>query len=116
MPCPVPPAYYAILRPGSNDPEDIVFLKVEVPDEGRWKGYTFVKVQASDDLHNVKDKGLSESYINAIVEQGWRECLLRYGRKIGKCGHCGRTLTNEESRAYGIGPVCRRDATLAQFV
>ena len=24
----------------------------------------------------------------------------------GSCGHCGRTLTNEESRARGIGPIC----------
>lgn len=34
--------------------------------------------------------------------------MLRYGREIGSCGHCGRTLTNDESRALGIGPVCRK--------
>jgi hypothetical protein len=31
---------------------------------------------------------------------------VRYGMLIGKCGVCGRTLTDEESRANGIGPVC----------
>lgn len=34
--------------------------------------------------------------------------MLRYGVEIGACGHCGRTLTNDESRAYGIGPKCRK--------
>jgi len=30
-----------------------------------------------------------------------------YGTELGECGVCGRTLTDEKSRAYGIGPVCR---------
>lgn len=34
--------------------------------------------------------------------------MLRYGQEIGECGHCGRELTNAESRALGIGPVCRK--------
>jgi hypothetical protein len=29
-----------------------------------------------------------------------------YGLKIGKCGICGRKLTNDKSRELGIGPVC----------
>lgn len=37
-----------------------------------------------------------------------KEAMLRYGRELGRCGHCFRTLTNDESRALGIGPVCRR--------
>lgn len=32
--------------------------------------------------------------------------LERWGRIIGSCGHCGRRLTNPESVARGIGPVC----------
>lgn len=31
----------------------------------------------------------------------------RFGREIGKCYVCGRTLTDETSRSLGIGPVCR---------
>jgi len=34
--------------------------------------------------------------------------MLRYGTELGSCGHCGRTLTNDESRALGIGPKCRQ--------
>lgn len=44
---------------------------------------------------------------NKIFAAGPREAMLRYGREIGECGHCGRTLTNDESRAVGIGPRCR---------
>jgi hypothetical protein len=114
-PLPFPEGRYAILADDSL-PEHVnetVFLKVDAPDEGRWAGYVFVKVQVSDELHNVRSRPLSEAYVNAIINQGWKQCLLRYGQEIGVCGHCGRTLTNDESRAYGIGPVCRRDPRLA---
>lgn len=30
-----------------------------------------------------------------------------YGRETATCGDCGRALSNDESRAYGIGPKCR---------
>jgi len=30
------------------------------------------------------------------------------GRTIGRCRVCGRTLTDPESVALGIGPVCRQ--------
>jgi Family of unknown function (DUF6011) len=36
--------------------------------------------------------------------------MLRYGREIGRCGHCNRTLTDESSRQAGIGPVCAAKA------
>ncbi len=35
------------------------------------------------------------------------DALARFGQELGKCGKCGRDLTDEESRAIGIGPVCR---------
>jgi hypothetical protein len=35
-----------------------------------------------------------------------RAALVRYGREIGKCGVCTKTLTNPVSLAEGIGPVC----------
>jgi len=41
-----------------------------------------------------------------IGDEGIRAAVVRYGKEIGECGICGRTLTDEESRAAGIGPVC----------
>ena len=34
------------------------------------------------------------------------EAVKRFGLERGVCGVCNRGLTNEESRALGIGPVC----------
>lgn len=36
-----------------------------------------------------------------------KQAMLNFGRWLGECGHCGRVLTNDESRALGIGPICR---------
>ncbi|QNJ55355.1 hypothetical protein SEA_LITTLEFELLA_44 [Gordonia phage LittleFella] len=34
------------------------------------------------------------------------EDAARFGQVYGWCGRCGRTLTNEDSKKAGIGPVC----------
>jgi hypothetical protein len=98
----VPEGRYAV-----RNAEGVVkFYKVDRPTEGRWAGYVFVKVQASDDLYPVKGKGPREAVLAAIAEAGVEASMTLYGRELGKCGHCGRTLTDEDSRARGIGPVC----------
>lgn len=33
--------------------------------------------------------------------------VRRYGRELSHCGHCGAQLTDETSRAFGMGPKCR---------
>lgn len=81
------------------------FFRVDKPTEGRWKGYTFLKVQASDEFHPIRAKAARDAILCEIAKDP-KEAMLRYGREIGACGHCGRTLTNDESRGRGIGPVC----------
>lgn len=99
----VPAGRYAV----RNDEGVVKFYKVDRPTEGRWKGYTFVAAQASDDLHPIRGRQAREAVLASIVKAGVEASMALYGRELGKCGHCGRTLTDEESRAYGIGPVCR---------
>lgn len=48
------------------------------------------------------------SIAKKIQAAGPVEAMLKYGQEIGECGHCGRTLTNDESRAFGMGPKCRK--------
>jgi hypothetical protein len=97
----VPAGYYAVEgRDGV-----LRFLKVDRPDEGPWAGWTFVKVQAGDDFHRLKGDQPRKA-LEAIVAYGAKEASIRYGKEIGACGVCGRTLTDETSRANGIGPVC----------
>lgn len=61
-------------------------------------------VQASDDLHPLAPAA-ARSVIAAIAEDPEAASRL-YGQQIGKCGRCNRTLTDEVSRAAGLGPVC----------
>jgi hypothetical protein len=81
------------------------FYRVNTPTEGRWAGYTFVDVMASDDRWPIRDKAQREAIL-AEIEADPMAALTRYGQEIGACGHCGRTLTDADSRARGIGPVC----------
>lgn len=36
------------------------------------------------------------------------DAMIAFGRELNECGRCGETLTKEESRLRGIGPVCAR--------
>lgn len=85
----------------------VKFYRVDRPTEGKWAGRTFVKVQASDDLHPIRNREAREAILASILEAGIEDSLRLYGTELGRCGVCGRTLTDETSRAYGIGPICR---------
>jgi hypothetical protein len=97
----VPSGRYAVELAGV-----LGFYKVDAPKSGRWAGYTFVKQYASDDEHAIRSTDRRERILRQITEDGVDKAMLRYGREIGRCGHCNRTLTDEVSRARGIGPVC----------
>lgn len=99
----VPAGRYAV----TGEDGSTKFYRVDRPTEGKWAGYVFVKVQAGDELHPLKGRTAKDGVLRKIAADGIQEAMLRYGREIGECGHCGRTLTNEESRELGIGPICR---------
>jgi hypothetical protein len=61
--------------------------------------------QASDDLHPIK-VAAHRAEILDLVKVDTEAASKLYGREIGRCGICNRTLTDEVSRANGIGPVC----------
>jgi hypothetical protein len=100
----IPEGRYAAILPGEDH---LRFFKFDKPQTGKWAGYTFVKEQAGDTDHSVRSASRRLIIAGAIAEDPM-EAMLTYGREIGRCGHCGRTLTDEDSRAAGIGPVCRR--------
>jgi hypothetical protein len=61
-------------------------------------------VQASDILHRVP--GNAQQAIIDKIAADPEGASKRYGRELGQCGVCGRILTDEISRAEGIGPIC----------
>lgn len=105
----VPAGRYAV-RTTEDGPIGAVikFYRVDRPTEGRWAGFTFLAVQASDELHPIKNPDVKRTILGLIAENPAAASKL-YGQEIGSCGVCGRTLTDETSRAYGIGPVCREN-------
>jgi hypothetical protein len=97
----VPAGHYAVEADGT-----LKFYLVDKPTQGRWKGYTFIKVQASDEYWPVKAANSRYDVLSRIVAVGPENASKRYGKEIGQCGVCNRTLTDENSRRAGIGPIC----------
>ena len=85
--------------------EKLRFFHVNRPEDGRWKGFTFVNEQAGDELFSVRNAESRKKILQTIAND--EDALARYGQELGVCGMCGRTLTDEDSRSIGIGPVCR---------
>jgi Family of unknown function (DUF6011) len=98
----IPAGRYAVV-----DPMDDVlkFYHVDKPTEGKWAGYTFLNVRASDEMYPIKNTEHKKS-IMAEIAKDPKEASMCYGRELGHCGICGRTLTDEDSRERGIGPIC----------
>jgi hypothetical protein len=86
-----------------------VFLKVDRPTEGLFRGRVFVRVQAGDELHRVS-ADVRNALLAKVETDGPEAASRRYGREIGSCGRCGKTLTDDASRAEGIGPICAAKA------
>jgi len=87
-----------------EDDGTLRFFKVK---NGRKPGYVFLDIQASDDWHAIRNVTRIRTILDLIaVDQ--LSAARRYGMELGKCSRCGRTLTDETSRAYGIGPECRK--------
>lgn len=88
-----------------NGDGELRFYRVDKPTKGRWAGYTFVSVQASDEFHGIRNRATRNAILAKIAADS-REAAIRYGRELGRCSRCGRTLTNRVSRELAIGPIC----------
>ena len=96
--------YYAV-----NDPIDGVlkFYQVRAPKQGKWAGYHFLSQVSGDNKLSIRDKTERHRIFTEIAKDTLG-ALKRFGKEIGQCGHCRKQLTDEVSREFGIGPVCRK--------
>lgn len=100
----VPAGRYAV--PSATGQNDLDFYRVDRPAEGKWAGYVFVRrIVGGQGDQRLRASEAADTCAR-IVRAGVRDSLAAYGHAIGECGVCGRTLTDEQSRAVGIGPVC----------
>jgi hypothetical protein len=104
-PAPTAPALVEVANGRYAVEEDGVlkFFKVK---NGNRPGFVFLDVQASDDWHSIRNLGRIRAIL-ALIAEDPEGALCRYGQELGVCGDCGRTLTDETSRAIGRGPICR---------
>lgn len=94
--------HYALESSGHND---LVFYRVDRPTEGSYAGRTFVKLVVG----GHPDRNVPRSHVAGILERISQDpdAAARYGRELGRCCRCNRTLTDETSRSLGVGPECR---------
>ena len=81
------------------------FFHVRTPKSGRWEGYTFVDEKAGPETYPVRNAIRRARILDAIASDP--DALARYGQELGICARCHRELTDEASRAAGLGPTCR---------
>jgi hypothetical protein len=94
---------------GAGAANDLAFWWI-VPGRDQYEGRYFLR-QVIGGQGDVRVRMSPEAMVaiaRKIIEAGPKEAMLRYGREIGACGHCGRALTNRDSRRAGIGPVCAK--------
>jgi len=99
----VPAGRYAVATEDGATNE-LAFYKVD-HGKGRWAGRVFVSriVGGNDD---IAVRGAGAKTVLAKIAADPAAASAAYGHEIGACGVCGITLTNDESRARGIGPKC----------
>lgn len=102
--------YFALESTGKND---LVFYRVAT-NKGLHnpakKGHRYVQIviggQSNDTLSGKRATQVAER-LSGLSPAEQYEAQARFGREIGSCGKCGRHLTDEVSRAYGMGATCR---------
>lgn len=84
-------------------------------DHGRNPGALYVTSAASDEylgkligttFHPVRSAPATVGAALLAIAQDPKEAAVRWGRQTGTCSCCGRELTDPNSIALGIGPVC----------
>lgn len=102
----VPAGHYAVSSATGNN--DLDFFRVDRPTEGQWAGRTFVKRVIGGHPDFAVRGAQAKAALEAILEADPAKAAQRYGQEIGRCFKCNRHLTDETSRALGIGPECRK--------
>ncbi len=67
------------------------------------KGFPYLYSEAGDYIAGKSAEGAA---MLAEIEADPKAASIAYGKATGSCGICSKTLTNPDSIAAGIGPVC----------
>lgn len=95
----VPNGYYAV----TTETDVLAFYRVSTWDKS---GDRKVQVHASDTLHLIRGHKATDAILAKIRLATPPVAGKLFADEIGACYRCGRTLTDDESRALGKGPIC----------
>ena len=115
--------YGSTYAAAENERGSVSFVRMDKVEKGKWADWVFVKavVGGNEDMRLGSQRPDSDDYTGqwvvtlANVAKDVMAAVTRYGLELGVCGICNRQLTNEESRAEGIGPVCKAKLAKAGF-
>ena len=108
----IPDGYFALPLESGND---YAFIRISTPKSGKYKGCRKIQTQHGDRLvvrASAWPSGAFSIYDNRVIDplqmliSDSRSAAIKYGQEIGRCCRCGKQLTDERSRHYGIGPEC----------
>lgn len=99
----VPAGHYAV---PTADGGPLAFYRVDRPASGAYAGRTYVKRVVGGRPDARVPYAQVPAILVAIAADA--DAGPRYGREIGRCCRCNRHLTDEVSRAAGMGPECRK--------
>lgn len=107
----MPEGRYALLHEfgtDSNPDSAWWFFQVDKPTEGRWKGYTFIKrlIGAPGAYRKIDMDERDRNFWLAAIEANPKQAMIDYGLQSGVCGRCASPLTDPDSLARGLGPIC----------
>jgi hypothetical protein len=93
------------------------FFRVTERKNGKYAGCLIIQTQHSESFKNALIFYPSGSFwiINRDIDSCLMmiaadpyTCAIRYGQEMGVCCRCGKKLTDDRSRWYGIGPECEQ--------
>jgi hypothetical protein len=94
--------YYAF--PSASGNNDLDFFRVHVK-SGHREILRVIGGHPDRALGSTETKAVVERLTSCTPEE-LTEAQALFGREIGRCGKCGRHLTDESSRQRGLGPEC----------
>ena len=113
----VPASRYAL----DNGAGSLDFVQVDRPTKGRWAGRTFVErlIGSPGDFRKVRlPRDAQQDFLARIAADrfedagrslaGSEAAAVRFSRHFTVCAACLSPLTDDDSRARGLGPVCAK--------
>jgi chromosome segregation ATPase len=95
----------AVTEEGMYEKDGTIYRVVASKESGRW----YAKQLSVDSYNKARFEYAAGAIYNLrSTDRMTVEEVASFGLRIGSCAVCARTLTDEQSIAAGIGPVCAK--------